>query len=78
MGLDKGVYQTAAILTASAVDPLHIMGMQEVWSWTKQKKFSLLRIEKKILLFCPPDWLHSHRCTRGLLFAQGYTVQQAN
>ena len=24
------------------------------------------RFCKKILLFCTPDWLHSHRCARGL------------
>ena len=53
------------------IDPLHIVGMQPIWG-TKQNKFSLLGIEiyshvKKILLFCPPDWLHSHRCAEVLL-----------
>ena len=23
--------------------------------------------KRKFILFCPPDWLHSHRCARGLL-----------
>ena len=41
-----------------SIDPLHIMGMQPIWG-AKQMKLSLLGIE--ILLFCPPDWLHSHR-----------------
>ena len=41
-----------------SIDPLHIVGMQPIWG-AKQMKFSLLGIE--ILLFCPPDWLHSHR-----------------
>ena len=55
-----------------SIDPLHFMGMQPIWR-TKQKKFSLLGIEihshvKKILLFCPPNWLHFHGHARGLLF----------
>ena len=48
---------------SSAIDPLHIVGMQPIWG-AKQTKFSLLGIE--ILLFCRPDWLHSHRRARGL------------
>ena len=47
-----------------SIDPLYIVGMQPIWG-AKQMKFSLLGIE--ILLFCPPDWLHSHRRARGPL-----------
>ena len=50
------------------IDPLHIVGMQPIWG-AKQMKFSLLGIE--IFLFCPPDWLHSHRRARGLLDRAG-------
>ena len=52
------------------LDPFHIMGMQPIWR-TKRKTFSLLGIEiyshVKIVLLCPPDWLHSHGRAKGLL-----------
>ena len=57
------MYQNKYIQIVYCIDPLHIVGMQPIWG-AKQMKFSLLGIE--ILLFCPPDWLHSHWRARGL------------
>ena len=48
------------------IDPLHVSGNAANLEYRTIRFFLQKR---KFLLFCPPDWLHSHRCARGLLLA---------
>ena len=46
-----------------AIDPLHVCGNAANLEDETKEIFASV---KNILLFCTPDWLHSHRRARGL------------
>ena len=68
----KTLFTDTEVNNCFSIDPLHVRGNAANLE-DRTIRFFYMRIDlnsqkRKFLLFCSPDWLHSHRRPRGLFF----------